>query len=287
MSSSRREKVELISKQFSGGPFGTARIFGHGEVNLPRMIEALVEDIVPNPRQPRRRIDPRGLEELAASIERHGLLQPIIVRRREEDDRYELVAGERRWRAFQQLGRARIPSLLTMGDAEELALIENLQREDLHPLDEAAALLQLKESHGYTHEVLAKSVSRPRSVVTEMLQLNKLPVKLLQEARNHPVSRNALVQLSRIADPKQQAMAWGAIKQGASFRDVKQSRTSSGRSPATGVDRALSAGRNLLSQLQKVPRKDLAAQAAAGNGRTMLLELRKLIDDVLADMDRA
>jgi ParB family chromosome partitioning protein len=281
MPASRREKVELIAKQFSSVALGTSRIFGQGSVNLPRMIEASVAEIVPSPHQPRRRIDPAGLEDLAASIERHGLLQPIVVRRREEDDRYELVAGERRLRAFQKLGHKAIPALLTTGDAEELALIENLQREDLHPLDEAAALQRLKDSHAYTHEMLAKSVGRARSVVTEMLQLNALPEPLREEARGHPVSRNALVQLSRVTDPRQQAAMWEAIKKGASFRQIKERRSGLERLHPGPARKALTSAGSLVRQLEKLPRADLAAEAAQGEGRGVLLRLRSLIDDLL------
>jgi len=278
VSSSRSSKVDLIAKQFSNVNSVGNRIFGRGASILPKMIEAPVGELLANPNQPRQIIDAKGIEELAASIEQHGLIQPIVVRRREEDDRYELVAGERRWRAFQHLGREAIPALLITGDSEELALIENLQREDLHPLDEAAALERLKDRHRYTHETLAKSLGRSRTVITEMLQLNTLPEALREEGRRYPVSRNALVQLTRIADPKQRNAAWEAIKRGASTRQIRAQRTR--RPVAAPLDRLMTSVRKLLHDLETTA-TDLDLPLRTGPDRESLLQLRAQIDTLL------
>jgi ParB family chromosome partitioning protein len=244
------------------------------------MVEAPVAELLPNPHQPRRSIDPQGIGELASSIEQHGLLQPIVVRRREEDDRYEVVAGERRWRAFQHLGKESIPAILTTGDAEELALIENLQREDLHPLDEAIALHRLKERHGYTHETLAKSVGRSRSVITETLQLNTLPTELQEEARRYPVTRNALVQMVRIADRHQRKAAWEAIKQGASMRQIRAQRIKQSDASSEPADRIITFANKLLRDLE-APSEENRASLSAEQGREVLLRLRARIDALL------
>lgn len=134
-----------------------------------------VDQIDPNPYQPRREMDPKALAELAESIRTHGVLEPIIVR--PVDSRYELVVGERRWRAAQQAGLTEIPSVVrTMTDQEAavVALVENLQREDLNPIEEAKAFKRLLELN-MTQEEVAAQVGRSRSAVANSLRLLTLP----------------------------------------------------------------------------------------------------------------
>jgi ParB family chromosome partitioning protein len=139
-------------------------------------LEIALSEIRTNPRQPRRFIDEQALEGLAASIENHGVLQPIVVR--QVDGGYELIAGERRFRASRIAGKTTVPA--TVIDAEgirslELALIENIQRENLTPLDEAAAYQQLVLNTGVTHQELSKQVGKSRAAVTNSLRLLELP----------------------------------------------------------------------------------------------------------------
>jgi ParB family chromosome partitioning protein len=136
-----------------------------------------VEEIVPNPDQPRRRFDPEALAALAESIRRHGILQPVVVRRRDGGG-YELIAGERRVRAAALAGLGEIPVVIR--DAEpperlELALIENLQREELTPLEEAEAYRQLLEVYGLTQEDIAQRVGKSRPAIANALRLLTLP----------------------------------------------------------------------------------------------------------------
>ena len=123
----------------------------------------------PNPAQPRRHFDPDALAELAASIAQHGLLQPVIVKR--EDDGYLIMAGERRYRAAQLAGLAVIPALVRDDDPLEIAIIENLQREDLSALEEAEGLGALIDQYGYTHEALAELIGKSRPYVSNTLAL--------------------------------------------------------------------------------------------------------------------
>ncbi|MFO0679715.1 MAG: ParB/RepB/Spo0J family partition protein [Polyangiaceae bacterium] len=138
-----------------------------------------VEKIVPMKGQPRRHFAADALEELASSIREHGLLEPLVVRRRPgESDRFELIAGERRWRASQKAGLREV--LVVVKDvppttAFELALIENVQREDLNAVELAEALHRLVEEHGYTQETLATRVGKDRSTIANALRLLKLP----------------------------------------------------------------------------------------------------------------
>ena len=137
-----------------------------------------LDAITPNPQQPRRTMSPEALQGLAASIREVGVLQPIVVRRGEEPGRFVLVAGERRWRASRLAGLKEIPALVREGDdvsglAE--ALVENLQREDLGALEEAAAYRQLLEDFGLTHEEVGARVGRSRPTITNTLRLLQLP----------------------------------------------------------------------------------------------------------------
>lgn len=136
-----------------------------------------IERIVPRRGQPRTHFDEERLNELAASLKQQGVVQPLIVRPLAEG-RYELIAGERRWRAAQKAGIHEVPVVVRSVDdlrAFEMALVENLQREDLNPLEEAEAYQRLIEQHGYTQERLAVKLGKDRSTVTNSLRLLKLP----------------------------------------------------------------------------------------------------------------
>lgn len=135
-----------------------------------------VELIHRSPYQPRRQVSPEALEELADSIRRQGILQPVVVRRVEGE--YQLIAGERRWRAAQQAGLLEIPAVIRDADDQEaaaLALVENLQREDLNPLEEARAYSGLVEQFGLTHQEVGEAVGRSRAAVSNSLRLLALP----------------------------------------------------------------------------------------------------------------
>ena len=139
--------------------------------------EIAISSIVPNTHQPRAHFDEEPLDALADSIGRIGVLQPILVRQI-EPDRFELIAGERRWRAAKRAGLQAIPALVrSVEDQESLeeALVENLHREDLNPLEEAAAFLQLQQEFGLTQQAVANRVGRSRAAVTNATRLLQLP----------------------------------------------------------------------------------------------------------------
>lgn len=138
--------------------------------------EVDIDRVRPNPRQPRERFDEPALERMAASLVERGMLQPLVVRRTGQD--FELIAGERRWRAAQRAGWHRVPVVIRDADqmeALELALVENLQREDLNPVEEARAYEMLSEEAGLSQEQIAERVGRERSTVTNYLRLLRLP----------------------------------------------------------------------------------------------------------------
>ena len=146
----------------------------------PELRELPVELIAPNPRQPRREFDEQGLLDLAASLGARGLLQPVLVRPAGGGS-YELIAGERRWRAAQLAGLGTIPALVRSDDADtlELALIENMAREDLNPIEEARACALLVEELGLTREEIGRRVGRSRVAVSNLLRLLDLPDEAL------------------------------------------------------------------------------------------------------------
>jgi ParB family chromosome partitioning protein len=149
-----------------------------GDPSSSGFLEIPLDHINPNPSQPRTRFDEDALESLSASIKEVGVLQPVVVRA--SDGGYELVAGERRWRAARLAGLSSIPAVVREPDEEGWsrlteALIENVQREDLGPLEEAAAYRQLMEDFGWTHEEVGQHVAKSRSTITNQIRLLQLP----------------------------------------------------------------------------------------------------------------
>lgn len=139
-----------------------------------------VDDIIPNPHQPRVNFDEESLEELTASVGEVGVLQPVVVRAL-DDGRFALIAGERRWRAAKRVGLSEIPAMVRAADDQASltqALIENVQRQDLSPLEEAAAYQELLEEHGMTHEQVAAAVGKSRPAVSNTLRLLQLPAAI-------------------------------------------------------------------------------------------------------------
>lgn len=158
----------------------------------PRQSVSLIElnRITPNRNQPRERFDPEELEDLAASIRTAGVLQPILVRAL-GDGRYELIAGERRLRAARQAGLDRIPALTQSADEEqslELALIENIQRQQLNPIEEARAFSTLMNQHGLTQEAVAEKLGRKRSSIANTLRLLRLPAPVQEMMRENALT---------------------------------------------------------------------------------------------------
>jgi len=148
------------------------------EVDESRIQKLLIKDITPNPEQPRRQFSESDLSELTASIKRHGVLQPIIVVRHDGENRYKIVAGERRWRAASAAKLEKIPAIVrSLEELEqlELAIIENVQRVDLSPLEQALAVLRLQQQFNLSLENIAKKLGKAPSTVSNMTRLLQLP----------------------------------------------------------------------------------------------------------------
>jgi ParB family transcriptional regulator, chromosome partitioning protein len=162
--------------------------------------------VVPNPRQPRGTFDPEALSELAVSIKHFGLLQPVVVRPL-DDDRFQLIAGERRFRAARLAGLDEIPAIVRHTRDEQMlteALVENIHRADLNPLEEAAAYQQLLEDFEMTHEALADQLGRSRSAISNTLRLLSLPPGLQQQVAVGALSAGHARALLALDDPAQQ-----------------------------------------------------------------------------------
>jgi ParB family chromosome partitioning protein len=198
------------------------------------LVQLPVKDIRPNPLQPRREVDPTALEELKSSIQQAGLLQPVVVRPAPGGSGFELIAGERRLRACQALGWEKIPAVRRDVDDRTvltLALIENLQRDDLSPVDEARGYERLIAEFELTQQDVAIAVGRDRSTVANALRLLKLPDAVLQMLHDGHLSVGHARALLALDDPRTvTALAREATAQGLSVRDVED-RVRGGRAP--------------------------------------------------------
>ena len=172
-----------------------------------------IDKILPNPDQPRKFFDQGKLDELAASIKERGILQPVIIRTGADGQAF-LVAGERRWRAAKIAGTKIIPCIVTKGNPAEIALIENLQRDDLKPIEESEALARMVEEYSYTHEQLAKVIGKARSTITEILSLNLLPEEIKEECRGiNQYPRRLLLEIAKQKDKRKMIAIFNKVKQ--------------------------------------------------------------------------
>ena len=239
--------------------------------------------ILPDPNQPRKYFEPQALRELSQSISQKGVLQPVIIRK-DEKGKIFLVAGERRFKAAKMAGLETIPAILTKGNPLEISLIENLQREDLKPIEEAEALNRMIQEHKYTHERLALVIGKARSTITETLSLNKLPEEIKEECRradNYP--RRLLIEVAKQETPEKMLALFQTVKQNElKSADVRKIT----RPPADKKDLSpIAATLGKVSALQKQLGK-LNFAAADETERDQLLselqQLKKAIEAVIA-----
>ena len=198
--------------------------------------EVPIGDLEPNPYQPRSSVDPEGLAELTASIEHSGIVQPILVRPRGE--RYQIIAGERRWRAAQQAGLAAVPvTVRDVADDEllELALVENIQRQELTAIEEAQAFLRLQEEFHLTQEEVARRVGRDRSTVANTLRLLRLPRELRELMASGRLDAGHGRALLALGDAEEQiALGREVARKGLSVREVERRVAQARTTPTRG-----------------------------------------------------
>jgi ParB family chromosome partitioning protein len=195
-----------------------ALIDTHSEVHTEgssNLNEVEISMIEPNPNQPRREFDEDALQELATSIRELGIIQPITVRK-QEGSKYQIIAGERRWRASQLAGLTTIPAyIVTVEDqnAMEMALVENIQREDLNAIEIALAYQHLAETTGMTQAKISERVGKSRAAVTNYMRLLKLPAQVQMALKNHEIEMGHARALLAIDSPSQQIKLFKEVQQ--------------------------------------------------------------------------
>jgi ParB family chromosome partitioning protein len=252
-----------------------------------------IEEIKPNRHQPRRHFDQTHIEELAESIRSKGVLLPLIVRR--ANDGYVLVAGERRWRAAQRAGLRELPVMVrevSEKEAFELALIENIQREDLNPVEEAEAYKRLIEEHGLTQEELAARVGKDRSTVANALRLLRLPDPIKEAIVSGQLSMGHARALLAIADEADlRRAAEKVVREQLSVRAVEAlvQRLKSKKEPREkGAEKSSAQVRHLIEKLQRKLGAKVALHDEGGSGTIeiryqTLAELDRILDSILGD----
>ena len=226
------------------------------ETDLPAGVtEIAVSQLDPNPDQPRRTFDTQALEALAVSIRQAGVLQPLLVV--ENGARYRIVAGERRYRAARMAGLQSVPCVvrdMTEQERMEAALIENLQREDLNPIEEAAGIRALMEECGYTQELAAKRVGRSRPAVANLLRLLQLPESIRELVKAGELSAGHARVLAGLADESRQlALAERAVREGMSVRELEKLAAQTMEKPAKPEPKPLPSELNdMQERLQNV-----------------------------------
>jgi ParB family chromosome partitioning protein len=229
--------------------------------------------ISPDPNQPRKFFDEASLAELSSSIKQKGVLQPVIIRKG-EDEKIWLVAGERRFRAAKMAGLETIPAIITTGNPAEIALIENLQRENLKPIEEAEALDRMIQEIHYTQQQLALVIGKSQSTISETLSLMRLPEAIKDEYRCADIPRRILLEVAKQKTPEEMMALLNQIKEGNLKSDQVRSITRKPRTanrPAIAV--AVERVRYLTNYLEKL---DLNAEQNQADKILLLGELQQL-----------
>jgi ParB family chromosome partitioning protein len=256
-----------------------------------------IEYLRPNPRNPRRNFAEEELDALAASIREHGVIQPVVVRvLPDTKDRYEIIAGERRWRAAQRAGVHDIPIVpleATDSEALELAIVENVQRADLNPLEEAAGYLMLATQYGHSHEAIAKLVAKSRSHISNTMRLLKLPASVKAYIESGEISAGAARMLLGVDDPER--MAREIVECGLNVRQVEALAKERASAPRNGGKPRSNSGGNAKSPDTLALERRLTdalgltvTLAERGSAGVLQIHYRSLdqLDDVLRRLER-
>jgi ParB family chromosome partitioning protein len=246
-----------------GGPEGDT-LLPEGELQQLR-----VDRIRPGKYQPRRAMDPERLQELAASIRAQGLIQPIVVRAIAGGN-HEIIAGERRWRAAQIAGLAEIPALVrevTDHAVIAMALIENIQREELAPLEEAQALQRLIGEFNYTHQQTADAVGRSRAAVSNLLRLLDLPDAIRQLLEQHKLEMGHARALLTLDPVLALALARQAAERGWSVRELEEAARRGQTAPKGKAKKKAAARDANIESLERELAEKLAAKVTIQHGR--------------------
>jgi len=269
---------------------GMAALLPVVEEEGKRYFSCPIEDIRPNRNQPRKTFTPDKLEELAASIREKGIIQPLVVRKK--GDHYELIAGERRWRAAQKAGLREVPVVIqdvSEDTALEMALIENIQREDLNAVEEAEAYHALMENFSLTQEELAKRVGKDRSTVANSLRLLKLPPELKKDIVEERLAMGHARAILALDSDQQVREARDAIVRGnLTVREAESlvKRLKGGQKPKAKAGAVEVHAADLVEQLQRRFMTRIAVRKSGKGGKIEITygsrdELARIVDILL------
>lgn len=280
------KKTKLASKTLEGSEITPENpVFEqYVEGNLYKVPLKFIE---PDPDQPRKNFDATKLDELATSISNKGVLQPIIVRKNDRDDiegDFLIIAGERRYRAAMIANLDVMPVIFSSGDPAEIALIENIQRDDLKPIEEAYAYARIMETHGYSQNQLSDVVGKARTTINEILTLNKLPDSLKEECRTSDTPKNVLLEIAKRKDPKEMIFLYNKVKnENFTVAKIRQlTRPKPVRTLAPMDKRVIAKIHEVKRLIPKIDRGELSD----GDKETLweeLSTLRELISSLLAE----
>ena len=200
-----------------------------------KLYDLPIIDLKPDPNQPRKSMDPQALEELTASVKRVGIIQPLLFRVDAESPYLILVAGERRFKAAQLAGLTTIPGICVEGNPSEIALVENLLRQDLTAIEEAEALQRLKEQQQYTDEQLSGAIGKARTTISDIMLINRLPPEIRDECRgDRKISKNVLIEIARKKQVRGMQTAYEKYKE--KVKKAAEGRTKQIKEPETAAD---------------------------------------------------
>ncbi len=214
-----------LSALFSSTEEDYKKTFGVTEEDIKTgVLEIKIEDIYPNPSQPRKVFDPKALDELASSIKVNGVIMPIVLNK-DEKGKYMIIAGERRFRATKMVGLETIPAIIKDYDdrkIQEISLIENLQREDLNPIESATAMKQLMDDYGLTQEELSERIGKSRSAIANTLRLLSLDAQVIKMVSDGKLSQGHARALVTLPIDAQVKIAKKSVSDGMSVRDIEK-----------------------------------------------------------------
>lgn len=263
---------------------GIESLFEDNFIDTKQVSELRISEIEPNREQPRKDFDQQALQELSDSISQHGLIQPIVVRPM-NNGTYQIIAGERRWRASRMAGLEKVPVVIREMDdttATEIALIENLQREDLNPVEEAIGYKTLIDNYNMTQEQVAEIIGKSRPAITNALRLLGLNKKESDALRNKEISSGHARALLSFKDEKLREEAFKLAKSGASVREIEDLSRSSKSSTAARRPRVknvtyIEVEESLSSEIGRKVR-------VSGNGKTGVIHVEFFDNEDLFDI---
>lgn len=263
---------------------GLDSLFADNSVETKQAVELRLSQIVPNRDQPRKVFDETALRELSDSIKLHGLIQPLLVRPM-DDGSYQIVAGERRWRASRLAGIEKVPVVIKeLSDSEvcELALIENLQREDLNPIEEAEGYKTLMESYSLTQEQVAERVGKSRPAIANSLRLLALTKAEREALQNGEITAGHARALLSIPDKELRKEAFELAKTGASVREIE--RIAKQQTPGIVMKRPKIKNKTYVETETALAEQIGRKVKITGNGKTGTLQIEFFSDEDLFDI---